>query len=290
MVGRVVLGSPPGRARRRARHAPAAARRARPAGRAGPRVTPPSTSKRRSVTPQCGGDDRWAPGELRALPRTPRPPRARGRGSAGGPRQDAAAAAARPRPRMARHRRLPAHARRPHAAHRPLPDPDPAARRACGARRRCPTRRSTASSCAATWGRSPGSSCGHTHFDHAIDVPALARSLGTSAYGSDSLVRLMRLHGLKPRAVEVARHRTYELGPFTWRGILVRCRACQTSLASGPEPTPSNSSRSPARTASGDAATRLDFMSPRAPWQSHRACGPMIKRASNRSAMASAAT
>jgi len=60
---------------------------------------------------------------------------------------------------------------------------------------------------------------GHTHFDHAIDVPVLARSLDTSAYGSDSLVRLMRLHGLAERAVEIEPHRPYELGPFTVRFV-----------------------------------------------------------------------
>src|SRR4051812_22510734 len=60
---------------------------------------------------------------------------------------------------------------------------------------------------------------GHTHFDHAIDVPALARSLDTSGYGSDSLARLMRLHGLGERAVEVEPHRPYELGPFTVRFV-----------------------------------------------------------------------
>ena len=60
---------------------------------------------------------------------------------------------------------------------------------------------------------------GHTHFDHAIDVPVLARSLQTSAYGSDSLVRLMRAHGLQERAVEVQAQRSYELGPFTVRFI-----------------------------------------------------------------------
>ena len=55
---------------------------------------------------------------------------------------------------------------------------------------------------------------GHTHFDHAIDVPLLARTLATEAYGSDSLVRLMGLHGLRDRAIEVEPHRRYELGPF----------------------------------------------------------------------------
>jgi L-ascorbate metabolism protein UlaG (beta-lactamase superfamily) len=55
---------------------------------------------------------------------------------------------------------------------------------------------------------------GHTHFDHAVDAPAIARRFGCSAYGSDSLVALMALHGLADSAVEVEPYRSYELGPF----------------------------------------------------------------------------
>jgi L-ascorbate metabolism protein UlaG (beta-lactamase superfamily) len=55
---------------------------------------------------------------------------------------------------------------------------------------------------------------GHTHFDHAVDAPAIARKFDCKAYGSRSLVRLMDLHGLAERAVEVEPYRTYELGPF----------------------------------------------------------------------------
>ena len=55
---------------------------------------------------------------------------------------------------------------------------------------------------------------GHTHFDHAVDAPALARRTGCKAYGSASLVNLMALHGLAAQAVEVEPYRTYELGPF----------------------------------------------------------------------------
>lgn len=55
---------------------------------------------------------------------------------------------------------------------------------------------------------------GHTHFDHAVDAPAIARRFGCRAYGSDSLTRLMTLHGLADRAVEVKPYKTYELGPF----------------------------------------------------------------------------
>jgi L-ascorbate metabolism protein UlaG (beta-lactamase superfamily) len=70
----------------------------------------------------------------------------------------------------------------------------------------------------ARYGGAPGEVVGvlvgHTHFDHAVDAPALARLHGTKAYGSASLVHLMRLHGLQQQAVEVATHRPYELGPF----------------------------------------------------------------------------
>jgi L-ascorbate metabolism protein UlaG (beta-lactamase superfamily) len=55
---------------------------------------------------------------------------------------------------------------------------------------------------------------GHTHFDHAVDAPAIARRFGCRAYGSDSLLTLMGLHGLAEQTVEVEPYRTYELGPF----------------------------------------------------------------------------
>ena len=60
---------------------------------------------------------------------------------------------------------------------------------------------------------------GHTHFDHAIDVPELARRFECSAYGSSSLAQLMRLYGLGERAVEVVPDQRYELGPFTVRFV-----------------------------------------------------------------------
>jgi L-ascorbate metabolism protein UlaG (beta-lactamase superfamily) len=55
---------------------------------------------------------------------------------------------------------------------------------------------------------------GHTHFDHAVDAPAIAKRFKAKAYGSASLARLMRIHGLGELAVEVVPHRPYELGPF----------------------------------------------------------------------------
>ena len=55
---------------------------------------------------------------------------------------------------------------------------------------------------------------GHTHFDHAVDAPAIARRFGCNAYGSRSLLNLMALHGLAEQTVEVEPYRTYELGPF----------------------------------------------------------------------------
>jgi L-ascorbate metabolism protein UlaG (beta-lactamase superfamily) len=63
-------------------------------------------------------------------------------------------------------------------------------------------------------GKAVGVLVGHTHFDHAVDAPALARRLDCKAYGSASLVNLMGLHGMAERAVEVEPYRVYELGPF----------------------------------------------------------------------------
>jgi len=48
---------------------------------------------------------------------------------------------------------------------------------------------------------------GHTHFDHAVDAPAIARRFHAPAYGSASLVSLMQLHGLGGLAVEVEPYR-----------------------------------------------------------------------------------
>lgn len=56
---------------------------------------------------------------------------------------------------------------------------------------------------------------GHTHFDHAVDISAIAARYDAPAYGSRSLVQLMRIHGEEQRAVEVELKRPYELGPFT---------------------------------------------------------------------------
>jgi L-ascorbate metabolism protein UlaG (beta-lactamase superfamily) len=55
---------------------------------------------------------------------------------------------------------------------------------------------------------------GHTHFDHAVDVPLLARRWNTKAYGSSSLQRLMALHNEADRAVRIVPRHVYELGPF----------------------------------------------------------------------------
>ena len=55
---------------------------------------------------------------------------------------------------------------------------------------------------------------GHTHFDHAVDAPAISARHKAPAYGSSSLAQLMRLHGLGELAVEVEPHHVYELGPF----------------------------------------------------------------------------
>jgi L-ascorbate metabolism protein UlaG (beta-lactamase superfamily) len=55
---------------------------------------------------------------------------------------------------------------------------------------------------------------GHTHFDHALDAPAIAHRSGAKVYGSSSSTRLMALHGLGHLAVHVVPRTVYPIGPF----------------------------------------------------------------------------
>jgi L-ascorbate metabolism protein UlaG (beta-lactamase superfamily) len=59
---------------------------------------------------------------------------------------------------------------------------------------------------------------GHCHFDHAVDVPELARR-GATVYGSSNVVDLLGLHGLADRSVQVDPAAVYEIGPFTVRFV-----------------------------------------------------------------------
>jgi len=72
---------------------------------------------------------------------------------------------------------------------------------------------------AAAPGQVAGILVGHTHFDHAVDAPALARLHRAKAYGSRSLAHLMRLHAAADLAVEVVPYEAYELGPFVVRFV-----------------------------------------------------------------------
>jgi L-ascorbate metabolism protein UlaG (beta-lactamase superfamily) len=60
---------------------------------------------------------------------------------------------------------------------------------------------------------------GHTHFDHALDVPAIVKRFACPAYGSSSLQHLLGLRGLAERAVVVEPHREYEVGPFRFHFV-----------------------------------------------------------------------
>ena len=59
---------------------------------------------------------------------------------------------------------------------------------------------------------------GHCHFDHAMDVPELARR-GATVYGSSNVVDLLGLHGLADSAVAVDPTTVHEIGPFTVRFV-----------------------------------------------------------------------
>lgn len=71
---------------------------------------------------------------------------------------------------------------------------------------------------------------GHCHFDHAVDVPELARR-GATVYGSTSVRHLLGLHGLADRAVVVDPATRYEIGPFTVRFVPSRHSKLLAGLA-----------------------------------------------------------
>ena len=65
---------------------------------------------------------------------------------------------------------------------------------------------------------------GHTHFDHALDVPTIARITGAKVFGSRSCVHLCRIAGVpEAQVMDVESHRgdfvTCEVGPFTMRFV-----------------------------------------------------------------------
>lgn len=65
---------------------------------------------------------------------------------------------------------------------------------------------------------------GHTHFDHVLDVPAIAKATGATVYGSRSCVRLCRLEGVPEAQVVDVESRgrepsRAEVGPFELRFI-----------------------------------------------------------------------
>lgn len=62
--------------------------------------------------------------------------------------------------------------------------------------------------------------CGHTHFDHVLDVPAIARMTGARVYGSSSAVHLCRAAGIPQSQLRDVQSSTgraetrAEVGPF----------------------------------------------------------------------------
>jgi L-ascorbate metabolism protein UlaG (beta-lactamase superfamily) len=89
-------------------------------------------------------------------------------------------------------------------------------------------------------GRADAIIVGHTHFDHALDVPALARQTGALVFGSRSAVALCRAAGLpeeRLRMVERAPSTepiVAEVGPFRLRFV----PSAHSRLALGRVPLP----------------------------------------------------
>lgn len=61
---------------------------------------------------------------------------------------------------------------------------------------------------------------GHSHYDHALDVPTIARRTGAWVVGTDSTKHLALAGGVAEGRVRVARGgETFELGPFSVRAV-----------------------------------------------------------------------
>jgi L-ascorbate metabolism protein UlaG (beta-lactamase superfamily) len=64
---------------------------------------------------------------------------------------------------------------------------------------------------------------GHTHFDHALDAPAIAKRTGARVFGSRSAAALCLAEGVSPERIEVvdpaAGPVEREVGPFTLRFV-----------------------------------------------------------------------
>ncbi|MGH9184628.1 MAG: MBL fold metallo-hydrolase [Acidimicrobiales bacterium] len=55
---------------------------------------------------------------------------------------------------------------------------------------------------------------GHTHFDHALDAPAVVRRHQCPVYGSQSVATLLGLYEYQSHATVVEPYEVYEIGPF----------------------------------------------------------------------------
>jgi L-ascorbate metabolism protein UlaG (beta-lactamase superfamily) len=66
---------------------------------------------------------------------------------------------------------------------------------------------------------------GHTHFDHVLDVPTLARTTGARVFGSRSAATLCLAHGVPEERIEVVERgpgsepANHEVGPFALRFV-----------------------------------------------------------------------
>jgi L-ascorbate metabolism protein UlaG (beta-lactamase superfamily) len=82
--------------------------------------------------------------------------------------------------------------------------------------------------------------CGHTHFDHVLDVPAIARFSGARVFGSRSAVNLCRAAGIAERQLVDVQSPTgrsvirAEVGPFSLRFV----PSCHSPLLAGRVPYP----------------------------------------------------
>jgi L-ascorbate metabolism protein UlaG (beta-lactamase superfamily) len=68
--------------------------------------------------------------------------------------------------------------------------------------------------------RADGILVGHSHYDHLLDVPAIARRTGAKVVGTESTLNVARASGVDPSRMVLAKGgETFDIGPFSVRAL-----------------------------------------------------------------------
>jgi len=97
---------------------------------------------------------------------------------------------------------------------------------------------------------------GHSHYDHLLDVPTIAKRTGATVVGTESTMNVARAAGVEPSHLRLARGgETFDIGPFNVRAI----RALHSLTGQPDAPIPANITMPMAASAYNEGGT-LQFL------------------------------